>query len=134
MAVREVELTQAAIAGQLQQQLGGRSHRVYSIDQLLGSSCALIGETLFTRKDIIDYVANRAGGAHFNPKKQVRDEKARKYAILDNEPGRLNDVSSIHLELLSIGQFIGESTDAQRYLDEFAAVPMPEGVHLKPNS
>ncbi|MBI1202187.1 MAG: hypothetical protein GC182_06710 [Rhodopseudomonas sp.] len=93
-------------------------------------SCAVYAKgRKITRKQLIQYIANKKGGAHLDHKRK-QDEEA--YATSDavlaepmlfggqpaqpvqkNLPGK----NPVYLELLSIGQFLTRSSDTKRFME-----------------
>ena len=63
----------------------------------------------------------------FFPVKKKEKAKEEKYALLDHRHAKLNELTAIYLELLSIGQFLAESDDTKRYLDSFRTMTAVEG-------
>jgi hypothetical protein len=73
-----------------------------------------------SRAEVILYVANKLGGAHLSSRR--RGSHAKAFSVLDRNMARfnfegvsgLNGMNAVYFELLSIGQLLGKSTDAQR--------------------
>ncbi len=80
------------------------------------STCIIHSGQRISRGELIKYVANKLGGTHIDQKDRPKD--AAKFAALDNlmATWRLADKRGPYYELLSIGQAVGRSRDADRLL------------------
>jgi hypothetical protein len=82
-----------------------------------------------TRKQLVQFIANKKGGAHLDHKRG-KDEEA--YAALDkalanpmlfggqpaqNGKAAVPGKNAVYLELLSIGQFLTQSPDTKRFIE-----------------
>jgi hypothetical protein len=97
-------------------------------------SCAVHMEgRKITRKQLVQYIANKKGGAHLDPQRK-KDEEA--YSALDkaiadpvifggqpaqNGQPELPGKNAVYLELLSIGQFLTQSPDTKRFIEAAGA-------------
>jgi hypothetical protein len=93
-------------------------------------SCAVhVSGKKITRKQLVQFVANKKGGAHFD-KSRKKDEEA--YSALDSvlangfvfggqagQSGQqaLTGKNGVFLELLSIGQFLTQSPDTKHFME-----------------
>ena len=74
------------------------------------------------REEIIKFVANKRGGAHYDSRREperagAKGELEKKYMFLDkiiNGEMRVADKNAVYYELLSIGQRLIKSNDVQR--------------------
>jgi len=68
-----------------------------------------------SRRELVQYVANKLGGTHIDTKRDFSKIKERKFALLDQvrEMIRVADKNAIYYELLSIGQSLVQSDDIQ---------------------
>jgi hypothetical protein len=103
------------------EQLDFQFIRGISLDAWLESPAALIMNESVTRRDIIKYVANKRGGAHYDPS---REGKEKVYPLLDNKlptftPIDGSEATLPDIELLSIAEALAESSDAARFCREF---------------
>jgi hypothetical protein len=103
------------------EQLGFRFIRGLPLTEWLESAAALIINECMTRKDIIHYVANKLGGAHYDRRREREDKRL---AVLDKRLPTFThidgpEVTLPYIELLSIAEVLGESSDAARYCREF---------------
>lgn len=113
-----------ALSQEVAGNLGGkREWGTYAISDLLRSPAALISGTTINRREIIKYVANRLGGAHGGGQRNPVE-----WQLLDSQWGLLEHLNSCYLELLSIGLFFADSTDATRYIQEFSRIEEPPPV------
>jgi hypothetical protein len=99
--------------------LGRRRVIGQPISKFLESSFALILGTEITRKEVIRYVANKLGGAHFDADRSRKGDD--RLALLDRfantyleitDKRRLN---AVYIELLSMAEYLAESSDAARF-------------------
>lgn len=81
----------------------------------------VINGTKITRDEVIKYIANKKGGAHFDGSRGIeksgqKGELERKYTLLDgiHDGTVVASKSKIYYELLSIGQRLIGSYDVQR--------------------
>jgi hypothetical protein len=90
-----------------------------SLQQYLDSPCLLIRGTVVRRRDLIQYVANKKGGVHYDPK---RNASAKAFLALDSLSGRVRiaDKEAMYFELLAIGQTLVASPDVVPLLTESA--------------
>lgn len=84
---------------------------VLYIDKFTSAVCMIINGVNISRIDLIKYIANKSGGAHFDPK--LKDEVQEALSELDIE---VTNRSAIYLEMLSIGQLLKNSRDTDRFL------------------
>jgi hypothetical protein len=88
----------------------------YEILKFVESACAIVRGEKVKRRVLINYVCNKLGGAHFDPKrKNKKNEKI--YSLLDDVAWRLElvDKPAIYYELLSMGQSLLMSEDLARF-------------------
>jgi hypothetical protein len=109
----------------------GRRHVVgQPISKFLGSSFALILGTEVTRRDVIRYVANKLGGAHFDPSRNRKgDDRVELLDIFAKtrlEIAGQRPFNAVYVELLSIAEYLAESSDAARIREAFRKTPSPE--------
>jgi hypothetical protein len=114
----------AATQQHISSQLGRRVTRARTLGTLLSSPAALVADHIVTREDVIKYVANKLGGAHFDPRRA--GASGERLALLDQVPARLNigeavtGFTAIYAEVLSIAESLAESGDAARFRDTLA--------------
>jgi len=110
--------------------LGRRHVTGLSLSQFLDSRFALILGAEITRQDVIRYVANKLGGAHFDSGRNRRGDDRLKLLdafaktrleITDKRP-----VNAVYIELLSIAEYLAESSDSSRFREVFRKTPSPE--------
>jgi hypothetical protein len=111
------------VIDELRDRIGKRVARGLPLSAYLRSTAALIAGEPITRQDVIQYVANKLGGAHFDT---GRDGKAdARYKLLDKRPATYVPqhglpVPYVYAELLSIIEALVESGDAARFRDVYA--------------
>jgi hypothetical protein len=103
------------------QALGRRVVRGMGLTAFLRSPAALVAGIEVSREDVIKYVANKVGGAHFDDKRAPRDES---FSLLDRTlmkyaPEGQPEAVFTYAELLSIAEFLAESSDAARFMAAF---------------
>jgi hypothetical protein len=108
---------------------GGRHIRALPVSGFLASPFALITGVEVSRRDVIAFVANKLGGVHFDPRRGPEEERL---ALLDRDlpsifAAGIEPTSAVYIELLSIAQFVAESSDAARYRDEFRRQALQRG-------
>jgi hypothetical protein len=76
------------------------------------------------RRDVIKYVANKLGRTHFDPSRK-KDEQA--FRILDAAMNSsvIVDKRLVYFELLSIGQAVAQSSDADKLRNLIAEKTRP---------
>jgi hypothetical protein len=101
----------------------------FSLSEYKDSCAAHVAGRKISRRQLVQYIANKKGGAHLDHKRK-KDEEA--YSALDSAlanpiifggrpaqsgqpavPGK----NAIYLELLSIGQFLIQSPDTKRFME-----------------
>jgi hypothetical protein len=84
----------------------------------------IVAGQAINRREIINYVANKLGGVHFD-KNRKPDERA--FKVLDDHRGKLHlqGIDILYYELLAIGQHLLRSGDISGWL--------PEGLRLGPS-
>ena len=114
MPVAEMESIRAK--GILRQQL--------PLDRYVGSTTMIVHGTSVSRRVLIKYVANKLGGAHFDPRRQS-DAESKAFRLLDyvGETYQLAGKNAVYFELLAIGQALVMSTSIRAWL----GLPPAEG-------
>lgn len=73
-----------------------------------------------TRHQLVNYVANKRGGAHLDARRDSQDPTERVYMALDrvfDGSARTADLPAVYFELLSIGQAVVRLDDAKAFMD-----------------
>lgn len=101
----------------------------FSLSEFKDSCAVYAAGQKITRQQLIQYIANKKGGAHLDHKRK-KDEEA--YVVLDkalensmqfggrpaqNGEPTVSGKNGIYLELLSIGQFLTNSPDTKRFIE-----------------
>lgn len=105
---------------ELAQRTGNRSSPLrseYGLSQFVESDCIIYKGVHIKRREIIQYVANKLGGAHLDVNRSL--SKEHKDVLLDELRNTMQLVGkpSIYFELLSIGQAIAQAKDTLRFLE-----------------
>lgn len=97
----------------------GKSYPV-NLSVFLKQTSFVVDGVLINREEVIKYVANKLGGAHYDSSRTNSTQKSGpsledKYALLDKTRREIKvaDKNAIYYELLSIGQRIVNSRDVQ---------------------
>jgi hypothetical protein len=86
--------------------------RQFKLSEFLASAAVVVDGVPVNRRNVIQYVANKLGGAHFDVSRK-EDEEA--YGLLDRviNTFEVAERRSVYFELLSIGQALAGSGDAK---------------------
>lgn len=115
-----------------QKEITGKSYPV-KLGIFLKQTSFVVKGVLINREEVIKYVANKLGGAHYDASrasvKEGRDVTLeQKYALLDQVRAGMNtaDKNAIYYELLSVGQRVANSRDVRalrKHLGQVVSVP-----------
>jgi hypothetical protein len=101
----------------------------FSLSEYKDSCAVQVSGRKITRKQLVQFIANKKGGAHLDHSRK-KDEEA--YSALDNalasplvfggrpaqnDQPNLPGKNAVYLELLSIGQFLTNSPDTKRFME-----------------
>jgi hypothetical protein len=101
-------------------QLSKLVNHPWGLKKYLDAPAAIRVGSVISRREIIQYFANYAGGVHLDRGKQERRGKRREKTEINKIIGdlakkvRADTMEGLHFELLSIGQAIGKSNDLQK--------------------
>jgi hypothetical protein len=92
--------------------------RDLSLKKFLDSACIVARGTKISRRTLIKYVANKLGGVHFDPKRDLTKMEEQQFALLDEirDERIVADKPAIYFELLSVGQALLASPDITMFL------------------
>jgi hypothetical protein len=78
----------------------------------LASTCMRVGSVSVTRRDVIQFVANKLGGVHLDSKREAAHPG---YRALDQarQALQLGDLDAVYAELAAIGQQLANSPEVQ---------------------
>jgi len=81
----------------------------------IDAPCVVVSGELVPRRMLINYIANKLGGAHFDTKRKT-DERI--FALLDEARAKFKfaEKPAVYFELLSIGQAVAHCEDVSRFL------------------
>jgi hypothetical protein len=87
--------------------------RVQTLSNWLSSSCMTVGKVAVSRRIVIQYVANKLGGVHLDPKRNPAKDAA--YIALDDARNgvRVLDLDLVYGELTAIGQQLRDSKEVR---------------------
>jgi hypothetical protein len=91
-----------------------QSEKEFTISKYLRSASAIVAGQPISRRDIIEYVANKLGGAHFDSRRREREIK---YQLLDENHVQAGAFPAAFVELLAMVSTLANSSDAVRYVD-----------------
>jgi hypothetical protein len=91
-----------------------QSEKEFTISKYLRSASAIVAGQPISRRDIIEYVANKLGGAHFDSRRREREIK---YQLLDENHVQAGAFPAAFVELLAMVSTLASSSDAERYVD-----------------
>ena len=88
------------------------------IKEFLRTPCLIYKGQAINRKELICYVANKLGGAHFDEKRENGD-KEKIFLLLDEmkEEVKILDKNVVFFELLAIGQAVAESKCVEQIVE-----------------
>jgi len=103
-----------------QKDLIGKNHPI-KLTKFMKQISFMIDGTKINREETIKYIANKRGGAHYDPSRNdqkpgSKGDLERKYLLLDSihDGTVMADKNAVYYELLSIGQRLISSHDVQR--------------------
>jgi hypothetical protein len=90
--------------------------RAFTLSELLKSPSGAVDGRPFERREVIKYIANVKGGVHLSA--QRRKAEAKLVARMGKMEKRLvvNGTEGLLFELVAIGQALGQSEDARKYI------------------
>lgn len=118
------------MARQPNQTQGEPPYQSFSVSSFQRSECLLLTrryklggmkQEILTRGELINFFANKYGGAHYDPKRTSSKEELLDW-FLNNFPLKVLDKRVIYFELLSIGQSLATSQDVQKLRNELRNV------------
>ena len=122
MVATPTEYAAALSADQIKaryEQLKGGVERDLSLRKFLASASVVTRGRLISRHLVIKYVANKLGGIHLDPKRDLNKDDEQSFHLLDAiaDTYQIAGKQAIYFELLSIGQSIAASPDIERFLE-----------------
>lgn len=95
----------------------GPPKKAFWLSEFADSPCLIINSVEVKRRELVQYVANKLGGAHLDLRRDPTKELDRKFMALDSLPGIvIAGKASVYYELLSIGQALARSSDTEKFL------------------
>lgn len=94
----------------------GKNYSI-KLSKFMKQTAFVIEGTKINREEVIKYISNKKGGAHFDAERKIeKDQLERKYALLDKifEGNMVAEKNAVYYELLSIGQRLIKSVDVER--------------------
>lgn len=107
--------------------LGKEFVRNFTLSELRRSTAVAAGEQRMTRQNAIGFVANRRGahidtGVHTSFKRERDALRELQYTGLREVPSWVDQLQTVFVQVRSIGQYIGASPDAERYLSHWTTL------------
>ena len=92
--------------------------RDFSLRRFVEGTCIVVKGTAISRHILVKYVANKLGGVHLDPSRDLNKEEELKFSLLDEVRAErvTADKPAIYFEYLSIGQALINSPDIDRFL------------------
>ena len=91
--------------------------RKYKLNEFLVSTSCIIEGKKISRREIIQYVTNKKGGVHIDFKRNRQIDE--KFKLIDESYSlTIVDKNYIYYELLSIGQLLANSDDANLFVNK----------------
>jgi hypothetical protein len=85
--------------------------------EFINAPVIVVRDVWIPRRVVVKFIANKLGGAHFDPKRGTSDEDVM-FKALDTTTGiQLLEKPAVYFELLSIGQALSSSRDIQVMLE-----------------
>lgn len=102
-------------------------HRSWRISQYLDAPGAIRRGEMISRKEIIKYFRNYAGGVHHDLLTQTHHRDTDKHLLVSEleKHVRADTLDGLYFELLSIGQSVGRSTDIGKLLTKLEEAATP---------
>jgi len=93
-------------------------HRAWKISPYLEAPGAIRRGEIISRREIIQYFRNYAGGVHHDLLSQAHHNKTDKHSLVGEleKHVRADTLDGLYFELLSIGQSVGRSSDIGQLL------------------
>jgi hypothetical protein len=91
--------------------------------KFLKQTCLVLSDTGINREEVIKYVSNKIGGAHYDNSRHEAKDLEKKYILMDAvHKGSIRstamDKNVVYYELLSTGQYLINSPDIQQFMKE----------------
>lgn len=94
------------------------------LSEFMNSPCIISNGVIITRRELIQYVANKLGGTHLDLKRDLQKLSDIKYSMLDSirKTVKIADKSAVYFELLSIGQCVSNSKDIELLINRITEI------------
>ena len=86
------------------------------IGAYVNAPCMYIHGRWVSRADVIKYIANVKGGVHLSQSEGKREAELIRKVKGSDEAFSFNEIDGFHSELVAIAQAVGQSEDANRYV------------------
>lgn len=98
-----------------QKEMDGRSYTI-KLSKFMKQVSFKIRNVKINREEVIKYIANKKGGAHYDSSREKNRDLEVKYSLLDSiySNSSILDKNAVYYELLSIGQRLIGSNDVTR--------------------
>lgn len=123
--LRGMLLLDFALSDQLAKRLGEGPvpNKKFQLLEFIEDASVIVEGELVKRRQLIKFVANKLGGAHFDPSRSRRKED-RLFGLLEQVASsvELLEKPAIYFEMLSIGQSISQAEDISRLVDRIGEI------------
>ncbi len=98
--------------------------REFSISEYLSSLSGVVDGKSFNRREVIKYIANVKGGVHLSAKERKAEKKLVVRLGKIEKKIMVHTTDGLMIELVAIGQAVGNSQDAQNFIKHVRAIPL----------
>jgi hypothetical protein len=97
------------------------------LSKFLKQICLVLSDLRINREEVIKYVANKVGGAHYDSSRDRAKGLEKKYIVMDEvHSGSIKSTAMnkrlIYYELLGTGQYLINSPDIRQFIKEIEAM------------
>jgi len=101
--------------------IGFAETKALKLKKFISGPCCVVGGVLIRRNDIIQFVANKLGGAHYDTGRQKPNEQA----ISQLGDFHVADRNAVYYEMLGIGQVLARSNSCRILLETLEERDVP---------
>lgn len=101
---------------------GYPGEREFTLSEFLSSASGIIEGKVFTRRDVIKYIANIRGGVHLSQKRKKAERELIKRLGKIEKKIQVYQTDGLLVELVAIGQALGTSQDAQEFIQHVESI------------
>jgi hypothetical protein len=96
--------------------------REYTLSELLASTSGFVDGRVFNRREVIKYIANVKGGVHLSDAERKAEAKLIERLGKIEKKIRVHSTDALLVELVAIGQAVGQSPNAQQLVASIRGV------------